>query len=212
MRTLLTGFGPFGEVVNNPSARIVEHFARAGAAGHDLTTRVLPVSYTRAEREIRELLLAESFDAALLLGVAGREAHLCLEQCARWQGAERADSDGCGPAPRVGQPGLLDRYSATIALQPLLAALLAAGFPARLSDDAGSYVCNHTYFAALHAIAAENLPTRWLFLHVPAGHEAFSEPVEGPAMPLRHQIEAVAHVLAWLGRSEPPLRPSDGSQ
>jgi pyroglutamyl-peptidase len=83
-RTLLTGFGPFGRVVSNPSSRIVAHFAQAGAAGHDLTTRVLPVSYARAAREIRALLSAGGFDAALLLGVARRETHLRLEQFGRW--------------------------------------------------------------------------------------------------------------------------------
>src|SRR5579871_6726962 len=85
MQTLLTGFGPFGQVVNNPSARIVEHFGRAGAPGHDLTTRVLPVSYARAGQAVRDLLLAGRFDAALLLGVAGQESHLRLEQCGRWR-------------------------------------------------------------------------------------------------------------------------------
>src|SRR5262245_13813558 len=56
MRTLLTGFGSFGNVVNNPSARIVEHFARTGAPGHELTARVLPVSFARAGEAIRDLL------------------------------------------------------------------------------------------------------------------------------------------------------------
>lgn len=212
MRTLLTGFGPFGAVLNNPSARIVEHFERTGAPGHELTPRVLPVSYARAEREIRDLLIEGRFDGALLLGVAVREAHVRLERCGRRRSAGHPDCDGHLPAPVGPRPGALVQYLATVALEPLLEELVAAGLPACLSDDAGGYVCNHTYYAALHAIAAENLPTRCLFLHVPADPETFSAPPEGPVMPLRTQIEAAARVLAWLERSAPSLRASDGSQ
>jgi pyrrolidone-carboxylate peptidase len=56
MRTLLTGFGPFGAIAHNPSARIVEQLARGGSPGHRLTCRVLPVSFARAEAEIGSLL------------------------------------------------------------------------------------------------------------------------------------------------------------
>jgi pyroglutamyl-peptidase len=106
-------------------------------------------------------------------------------------------------------PGALEFYSTPVALEALMNHLLAAGLPARLSDDAGSYVCNHTYYAALHAIAAEGLPTRCLFLHVPADSETVSEPVAGPTMSLRRQIEAVKCTLAWLAQPEcVPDRPS----
>jgi pyrrolidone-carboxylate peptidase len=40
MRTLLTGFGPFGKITDNPSGRVVSHFAQAGVPAH-LSTRCL---------------------------------------------------------------------------------------------------------------------------------------------------------------------------
>src|SRR5436190_14338255 len=98
MRTLLTGFGPFGVTVNNPSARIVAHFAREGAPRHELTTRVLPVSYERAGREIGMLLREGEFDAAILMGVAKGEALLRIEQMARRRDAGHAP-DGDGQTP-----------------------------------------------------------------------------------------------------------------
>src|SRR3954471_4000046 len=98
MRTLLTGFGRFGATINNPSARIVAHFAREGAPGHELTTRVLPVSYERAEQEIGALLREGEFDAAVLMGVAKGEALLRIEQGARRRDAGHApDRDGQTP-------------------------------------------------------------------------------------------------------------------
>src|SRR5258708_1429539 len=95
MRTLLTGFGPFGNVVDNPTARIVAHFAETGAPGHELVSRVLPVAFGRADSEICGLLRTGRFDAALLLGVAGRRRVLSLERLARNRdSASIPDADG----------------------------------------------------------------------------------------------------------------------
>lgn len=210
MRTLLTGFGPFRNVVDNPSARIVEHFARVGAAGHELTARVLPVSFERAAREIRALLRERRFEAAVLLGVAGRADLLRLEQFARrcdpsrFAGGGRPlplDVDGrSAPEPAAGAP---DLHPSTVELAPLLRELTAAGLPVRLSDHAGAYVCNHTYYAALQAIAAADLPVRCLFLHVPADPLTFADAADQLTLPLERQIEAVERVLAWLAAGQP---------
>src|SRR5437660_7463796 len=119
MRTLLTGFGPFERTIHNPSARIVDHFARAGAPGHALSTRVLPVSFARAEEEIRRLLHTGQYDAAVLLGVAGREACLRLERLGRRRAASRADVDGAMPGITECQEDAPDDYGTTLALELL---------------------------------------------------------------------------------------------
>ena len=202
MRTLLTGFGPFEKTIHNPSARIVDHFARAGAPGHALTTRVLPVSFARAEEEIRRLLLTGQYDAAVLLGVAGREACLRLEQFGRRVAASREDVDGAVPGLLELHGDAPDSYCTTLALAHLHDNLTAAGLPSRLSDDAGAYVCNHTYYAALDAIATGTLSTRCLFIHVPADENTYEEPTESPTLPLECQIEAVRLILEWLAAEE----------
>src|SRR5215218_7319665 len=130
MRTLLTGFGPFGAAINNPSARIVAHFAREGAPGHELTTRVLPVSYERAGREISTLLQEGEFDAAVLMGVAQGEALLRIEHAAhRREAAHAPDCDGRTPASVPLPTDALDVYLATLHPEPVVAALTAAGVP-----------------------------------------------------------------------------------
>src|SRR4051794_32502690 len=111
MRTLLTGFGPFREIVDNPSSRIVAHFAQVGAPGHELTARVLPVSYDRAAAEVSALLRDGAFEAALLLGVAARSAGLRLERVARHHdGGHLPDVDGQTPADLALPPHALPSY------------------------------------------------------------------------------------------------------
>src|ERR1051325_1248782 len=99
VRTLLTGFGPFGSVTDNPTARLVEHFGCMGAPGHALTTCVLPVSFARASAEVADRLRAGRYDAQLLLAWAGGAATLRIERYGRNRNNPRlVDMDGAMPA------------------------------------------------------------------------------------------------------------------
>lgn len=187
-RTLLTGFGPFLDVDNNPSARIVEHFMAHGAPGHHITGRILPVSFGWVRSQLPVLLKDGAFDAVLLLGVARRDTEIRLEQQARnhISGAS-PDIDGWQPPEGPIVAGAPDAYPAGLPCDSLLHALRENGIPARASDSAGGYVCNFAYFTALSAIARYGLPTRALFIHVP-----------GSGVPLFQQMHAVGLALERL--------------
>ena len=175
MKTLLSGFGPFGSVIVNPSARIAEQLGSEGVEGHDLHARVLPVSFARAAETIRLELATHRFDLALLVGVDSKGDRIKLERCARNRaGTAIPDSDGYQPTGSVlfDGPGVL---TSKVDVDSLQAFLEDAGISLLISDDAGSYVCNHTYYAALEAIQLHDLPTRCLFIHVPLDPDAFAE-------------------------------------
>ncbi|HEY3269396.1 MAG TPA: pyroglutamyl-peptidase I [Armatimonadota bacterium] len=187
MKTLLTGFGAFLDVTDNPSARLVHRFGESGAPGHDITARVLPVSCAAAS-EVIPALMGQGFDAAILLGVAARDTEVRLERFARNDRNATPDVDGFAkPGPIfAGGP---DCYETRIPLEPLLSGLTQAGLPARISEDAGAYVCNHTYYTAMHAIALAGLPTLCLFVHVPPAT---------PDYPLAMQAAAIGTILEAL--------------
>src|SRR5437867_4410294 len=106
MRALLTGFGAFGDVMDNPSARIVAQIAELGVPGIDLTPCVLPVSFQRSAIEIERLLVDDRFDLALMLGVAGNESELRIETRAlNLDSARIADCDGFQPCGLIREEG-----------------------------------------------------------------------------------------------------------
>src|SRR5262249_54039480 len=119
LKTLLTGFGPFAGVAENPSADLAAYFARSGAAGHDLATRVFPVSFSRAESELRDLLCEGTYDLALLMGVAQDQSHIRLERFGRnLDDARTPDVDGSAPVSvsiRLGGP---PSYQTAVSLDP----------------------------------------------------------------------------------------------
>jgi pyroglutamyl-peptidase len=52
-------------------------------------------------------------------------------------------------------------------VQTLRDALLHRGIPARVSNSAGLYVCNSTYYNALNEIYDQGLSTKAVFVHLP---------------------------------------------
>ena len=109
LQTLLTGFGPFATVVDNPTARLVEWFAGEPVAGHEITVCNLPTSFHRAPQLMDGALdtggrNGRPFDVVLMMGVAQTSAGWRVERYGRnWNGAF-ADADGF--APQAGAPEL----------------------------------------------------------------------------------------------------------
>src|SRR5690606_26643023 len=91
-------------------------------------------------------------------------------------GAELLDNDGerRGKTPIVA--GAAASYESTLPLERCALAVRAVGCPVELSEDAGSFVCNHVYYRARHRIASEKLEIRCGFLHVPAAAPEALEP------------------------------------
>ena len=57
--------------------------------------------------------------------------------------------------------------AATLPVLAMRAAIGRLGLPVEVSNHAGTYVCNHVLYAALHHAQAKGYATRIGFLHVP---------------------------------------------
>lgn len=53
----------------------------------------------------------------------------------------------------------------------MVLAMRRAGFPADISDAPGTLMCNHLMCGVLHHIAANGLPIRAGWIHLPSLHE-----------------------------------------
>lgn len=125
----LTGFGPFGDVLDNPSATLVRALAGRSIAGHAVDARILPVRWSDG----LDAALAGPTPALLLgFGVAVSRDTVQVEAVGT-RHRERADIAGREPSDVDGP----ERVAATVDV-PRLAACLGA----TVSHDAGSYLCN----------------------------------------------------------------------
>ena len=202
-QTLLTGFEPFGSVRSNPTQRLVEHFARTGSEGHELTTCVLPVSYDRAPAMLFETIRrggrdGAPFDLIWMLGVAVKETRWRCEKFGRNRNGHAADNEGSkrsgiciGEAPKL--------LTSTVPVLAVRQSLSKAGIPARVSLSAGGFLCNFVLFQALWFASQSGLAANIGFLHVPADTDTLEPKSDTvPTFPFDLHVTAVATTLAML--------------
>lgn len=165
-RILITGFGPFPGMPNNPSARIITHL-REHFPG-EFHTRILPVEYRHSPRAFANACKMIRPDIAICLGVSGSTSTIRIEQLARNEAhpgledakGERLESrilDTSGPAS----------YPTMLPVNDITKALDNAGIEWISSNDAGGYVCNALFYHAVHRSFTTGVPKAVGFVHVP---------------------------------------------
>jgi len=168
----VTGFGPFGTVQDNPSAKIAESLNQP----HE----VLEVSY-RAVDTFLNRLDPESFDLWLMLGVAASRPKLSLELFGR-NVRHGADVLGDAKDGSIDPSGPLLLFS-TIWSPELVADVMFFGRQqVATSMDAGNYLCNYILYRGL---------SRFPNKHVGFLHVVVPERVE-----IQRQVEIARFALA----------------
>jgi len=202
MRILLTGFEPFGAVKTNPSELVVRKIAeRARAGGGDLIAEILPTEYIAAGTKMRRLIRALRPDVVICLGVAASRQKICLERIALNVDDEALpDNAGhvrsCRPIVRDGPLA----YQSTLPLKRMRQALERAGIAAAISHHAGTYVCNHVFYVALHETERMKRGALCGLVHLPPLREpGRKSKVRG--MPLVKMIAAVERCIRIVGGS-----------
>jgi pyroglutamyl-peptidase len=169
MRVLLVGFGPFPGALRNPSAVLVKRLAsrrRPALAAAIRTRHIFATAYAAIDSELPKWLASKP-DIVLMFGLAGRRPQLCIETRARnVRSILFPDVRGYWPARGVIVPGGPAALRGNAPFAPLLAAARATRMPARLSRDAGRYVCNYSYWRALELAGRGNHPLV-AFIHIP---------------------------------------------
>ena len=80
-------------------------------------------------------------------------------------------------------------------MERILGAWQEAGIPGYLSQSAGSYLCNFSFYCAAQATADQGLACRVGFLHLPLLPELVTDPEEQPSMARSLQEEGLDVVL-----------------
>lgn len=174
-RLLICAFGPFPGVAANPAEAIARALGRRRWPGDiAVAVEILPTRWA-VLRRLPALLGRHAPDGVLLLGVAARRRALCVETRAVNRATDRPDAIRAHPDHHQLVAGGPAVRRTTARPRPLLAAARAAFTPARLSRDAGRYLCNASYFIALESLPA--VPV--VFVHVPGLPRGSQRPPAG---------------------------------
>jgi len=214
----VSGFGPFHGVPVNHTQSLVELLPSALSSAplpplaRLASTCVLAVDAAATTAAMRDWPPAPAPGARrllLLLGVHKTSTEFCVERCAFNEAAFRCPDQAGYQAPpgtRVCESRPTGACLRTrLDVEGLAARIRSRGCPARVSDDAGRFLCNYAYYLALRSGEEREAWTDALFLHCP--------PPE--AIGLERQLSAVVALLSDLVDSAPlqrtPSAPSASS-
>jgi pyroglutamyl-peptidase len=192
---LLTGFEPFAGDARNPSGIVAAALDGVETGGGRVVAEVLPCVFGEAPAALLRAVARTSPEVVICLGLAGGRTGITVERVAiNVDDARIPDNAGRQPVDRPVAAGGPVGYWSTLPIKAIVEDLREAGFPAAVSQTAGTFVCNHVFYALMHAVASGVVPTvrRAGFVHLPWLPEQANG---GPCLTVERQCAAVLRLL-----------------
>ena len=140
-----------------------------GFCGVERVAHVFPTAYAAVDRELPTLIAKHKPDALVMFGL-GRPHTACPDRDAGAQpdhpglSGRRRRRAGLDPHRAAVEP---DRCAAAHRSAGCCKPRRASGVRAKLSRDAGAYLCNYSYWRGIEAAAKSGGPRLVVFVHIP---------------------------------------------
>ncbi|EKO3672708.1 pyroglutamyl-peptidase I [Vibrio metschnikovii] len=179
-KVLLTGFEPFGEDSLNPSQALLNAKERLHVTGVEVIGCVLPVVRYQAAEVAINAIKTHQPDLVLMFGQASGRAAITPERVAiNLDDYRIADNAGHQPIDEAIIADGPAAYFTTLPVKAMVEDLQQAGIAAEVSYSAGTFVCNHLFYAVQHYLSQHDIPSG--FIHIPALPEQV--PATNPSLP-----------------------------
>ncbi len=210
-KILVTGFEPFGGDSVNPSLEAIRALASHRADGVRIAVAPLPVAARRIMGALRDVVAEHRPDVVIAVGQAGGRAEMSVERIAinvddfripDNEGARLVDVPVAADGP--------DAYFSTLPIKAMVQNMRAAGVPAHVSQTAGTFLCNHVFYALRHLAATEYPDMRAGFIHVPSLPEQAARHPGQASMALDTIVAGLKIAIATVRDVEADVRVSEG--
>lgn len=162
---LITGFDPFGGEKINPAWEAVKLLPDT-IGDYRLTKLEIPTVFGKAAETVLKKAEEVRPQVILCIGQAGGRAAVTPERVAiNLRDAKITDNERNQPVDEACVSGGPTAYFATVPVKAMVQAMTDAGFPAAVSNTAGTFVCNDTLYTLLHRFNGTDV--RCGFIHVP---------------------------------------------
>ena len=192
---IITGFDPFGGETVNPSWEAVSRLPDV-IGDYRLTKLQIPTVFGTATDTVLAAAMEDAPDVILCVGQAGGRDAVTPERIAvNMASARIPDNQGNQPVETPILPGAPDGIFSTVPVAAMAEAITAAGLPGKISNTAGTFVCNDTLYRLLHRFAGTAV--RAGFVHVPWLPEQAKD--GAPSMDLADITAALTAAIGALG-------------
>ena len=210
MTILLTGFEPFGGETINPSWQVAKTFHETTICGQEVISIELPCVFGLSVDVLTEAINAYSPSVILSIGQAGGRKELCFERVAiNIDDARIADNNGMQPVDVPVVADGPDAYFTNLPVKAILASIRQLSIDASLSNSAGTYVCNHVFYALMHAV--QGLDIRAGFAHIPYLPEQVIDKLDQACMPMDKMIAGMRKALETAVNTKVDIKRNEGA-
>ena len=169
LSVLVTGFDPFGGSAVNPSWDAIHALNGRLVAGHRIVGGEIPTIFGESLARLEALMEQHRPKLVICTGQAGGRGAISLERVAiNVNDARIPDNRGYKPIDVPIVPDGPAAYFTSLPIKAMLQALLENGVRAEVSQTAGTFVCNQTFYGLMHLLARPQWHgTRGGLIHVP---------------------------------------------
>lgn len=190
MNVLISGFEPFGNREVNNSWEVANRFE----ASNEIDVCRVPVSFRKSHDVIIDALRRKEYDLVILLGeTAFTKDYVRLERLAiNYKDSTKPDNDGYIACDEELVRNAPKAYFSTLPIKRLTAYLKELGHKVKITNSAGTFVCNSLYYHVLRYLEENGSDTAALFLHLP---------VETEVVSMREMEDTLAAILTFFNKS-----------
>ncbi|MFC7685248.1 pyroglutamyl-peptidase I [Ureibacillus sp. GCM10028918] len=189
-KILLTGFEPFLDFKLNPTMQIVEALNEKVIEDYEIYGRIMKVDFNESSKQLKGYIHEVQPDIIISLGLAGGRFKITPERIAINIKDGEPDNNGFAPIDAKIQEDSVDAYLTNLPIRQMVDRLKKEGYPAEISNTAGTYLCNNIMYEGLaYATQQGNLLAG--FIHIPASFELAIQHGKIPGWNIRDLINAV---------------------
>ena len=184
MNILVAAFEPFDCQVLNPALEALRQLPHE-IGKHKLTKLELPTVFYEANDVLIQCVQQKDIDAILTIGQAGGRSALTPERVAiNIDDARIPDNKGQQPIDTPIQQDGAPAYFSNMPVKRMTAAIQQSGVEAKLSNTAGTFVCNHIFYQSGYLQATQYPQLLFGFIHVPYISEQCNVQTATPSLSL----------------------------
>jgi len=194
-KILVTGFDPFGGEKINPALVAVKQLPNE-IDGVQIVKKEIPTVFNKSIEILYKALKEEQPDAVICVGQAGGRSTISVERVAINQDdALIPDNEGTQPIDRMIIPDGPAAYFSTLPIKAMVRDMKASKIPASISNTAGTFVCNHLMYGALHYAAVNQSILKAGFVHIPY---LPMQVVDKPNMPSMSKADIIKGLITLI--------------
>ena len=194
-RILLTGFEPFGRYSINSSWELVTSLSDT-IGNFECVKLRFPVEFGAVSDLIPKILTEFNPDIILSFGQSTSDAIRIERIAINIDDARSPDNSGYCPNDETIHSDGKNAYFSTLPIKSMKAAAEQVGLPIVISNSAGTYVCNHTFYTWLYWCEKLKLNTKVGFIHLPRLPEQVA--ANEPSMPFDDIKKAILEIIKNL--------------